>query len=448
MRGLGAAGVVVLAVALAVAVGGAHPAAQEAQEAPESVSQPSVTPPVPVSYGVDVAFPVHHELARDTWQAKRFDHFIQGCYRRYSQRSCDANEQARKGLNLAQPKTQVNYTATGFAHLKLPSELFGQVAEFWAKHQDQQVAEEWPAGNTYTNHWEEPTFMVSLEDRRLREGLRLKRTIWDGVQPLLEEWTGQKLRPSSLYGVRVYKRGAMLASHVDRLPLVTSAIINVAQDVEDPWPVEVYDHSGHAHNVSMKPGDVVLYESHTVVHGRPAPLNGSYYANIFVHFMPVDEDGNDLHVGSSESLNFKRGGKGQSGGGHEQHQHANHEIAAHHDEGEDDEERTKAMFATGSTPLHLAAARGDLDTVTTLLAAHHEVNDADMNNWFPIHEAARGGHLDVMKTLVDNGADIGARTLKGGTPLWWARHVHGDNNSVVSFLESIGAPDLSESDEL
>ena len=66
---------------------------------------------------------------------------------------------------------------------------------------------------------------------------------------------------------------------VDRLPLVSSAIIQVAQDVNEPWPIEVYDHSGRAHNVTMSPGDMVLYESHTVLHGRPFPLNGSYYVS-------------------------------------------------------------------------------------------------------------------------------------------------------------------------
>jgi prolyl 4-hydroxylase len=49
----------------------------------------------------------------------------------------------------------------------------------------------------------------------------------------------------------------MLAPHVDRLPLVTSAIINVAQDLNNPWPVEIYDHDGRAENVTMMPGDMV-----------------------------------------------------------------------------------------------------------------------------------------------------------------------------------------------
>ena len=74
---------------------------------------------------------------------------------------------------------------------------------------------------------------------------------------------------------------------VDRFPLVTSAIINVDQDVDEPWPLEVYGHDGMATNVTMEPGDMVLYESHSVVHGRPFPLNGKFYANVFVHFEPI-----------------------------------------------------------------------------------------------------------------------------------------------------------------
>ena len=35
---------------------------------------------------------------------------------------------------------------------------------------------------------------------------------------------------------------------------------------------------------------MALYESHTVLHGRPFPLKGNFYANLFVHFIPVDPD--------------------------------------------------------------------------------------------------------------------------------------------------------------
>ena len=58
---------------------------------------------------------------------------------------------------------------------------------------------------------------------------------WNAARDTIQAWTGQRLAECSLYGIRVYKEGHMLAPHVDRLPLVSSAIINVDQDVDEPW---------------------------------------------------------------------------------------------------------------------------------------------------------------------------------------------------------------------
>lgn len=125
--------------------------------------------------------------------------------------------------------------------------------------------------------------MVSVEDSGLRGGgAKLKQEIWDEAEDTLSSWTEQLLTQCSLYGIRIYTTGAILATHVDRLPLVTSAIINVDQDLDEPWPLEVIGHDGRAYNVTMEPGDMVLYESHSVLHGRPFPLKGRFMANIFV----------------------------------------------------------------------------------------------------------------------------------------------------------------------
>lgn len=87
---------------------------------------------------------------------------------------------------------------------------------------------------------------------------------------------------------------------VDRLPLVSSAIINVAQDVDEPWPLEVIGHDGKAHNVTMVPGDLVLYESHSIIHGRPFPLKGRYMANVFIHFEPIGPVGGEVEFGKTD----------------------------------------------------------------------------------------------------------------------------------------------------
>ena len=67
---------------------------------------------------------------------------------------------------------------------------------------------------------------------------------------------------------------------------VISAILNIKQKVDSDWPLQIYDHAGRLHEVTLKEGEMVWYESAKMVHARAVPLNGSYFENIFVHYMP------------------------------------------------------------------------------------------------------------------------------------------------------------------
>ena len=107
----------------------------------------------------------------------------------------------------------------------------------------------------------------------------------------------------------------------------------------------------------------------------------------------------------------------------------------------------------GRTALHLAAVKGDLDLVEKLLGNHNTdlLHAKDENGWQALHEAVREGHYEVVKYLVDMGADVGAATSNGGTPLWWAKRLLEANHPVITYLEEIGAPDvegLVDSNEL
>jgi len=86
-----------------------------------------------------------------------------------------------------------------------------------------------------------------------------------------------------------------------------------------------------------------------------------------------------------------------------------------------------------------------------------------MNGWQPLHEAARGGHLDILKLLLeidDNRddnlqnnnertvrrrgnklkVDINSRTNngKGCTALWLAEENHGEDSDVSQLLRENG----------
>ena len=109
-----------------------------------------------------------------------------------------------------------------------------------------------------------------------------------GLQPLAEEWSGVKLQHTATYGVRRYTNGSWLTSHVDRFNThVISAIINLGQSVTEPWPLYIMDNEGAEQSVVLDPGEMVWYESARAVHGRPRPLSGEYYDNLFIHFSPA-----------------------------------------------------------------------------------------------------------------------------------------------------------------
>lgn len=117
----------------------------------------------------------------------------------------------------------------------------------------------------------------------------MKQAIWDAAKETITDWTQAKLHTSSLYGIRIYTRGSVLSSHVDRLPLVSSAIICVDADVEEPWPLEVIGHDGKAHNVTMEPGDMVLCkwltkEFRSTVAGTNAAARVTYRLTHFLAF--------------------------------------------------------------------------------------------------------------------------------------------------------------------
>jgi len=423
------------------------------------------------NYGVDHSFPIHYPPAaaydkNNPLSNSFYRDFLEGCREKYAPEGwrCDETENDRIDMNLRQPASMFNYTTLGFHKVRAPANVMTILKKFWNQKFTSPANmpnETWPPGNTYTNHWSSPTKM-------LRVDTPLRKDIWDASKTALEEWTGVELSPTSLYGVRVYTDGAVLAPHVDRNPLVISAIINVAQDVDEPWPLEVYGHDGRAYNVTMDVGDIVFYESHSVIHGRPFPLKGRHYANVFVHFEPLGhslqhEEANTDDEESLEYLYQKAWKKLQSDCSDDEECKARVDLnvakkVPHYIVPGSEEEwrwlqtHQKARADTSKDNdwvkglnAQTAASTGDLTAIIAIAAKNPEaLKERDSNGWNPLHEAVRGGHLDIVKFLIKGGLDKNERTHtgNGGSPLWWAKKTHGVKHSVVQYLESIEAEEI------
>ena len=135
--------------------------------------------------------------------------------------------------------------------------------------------------DTHINHWDGTTQTLSLQSDRLTPD-----EVLDGIRPAAESWTGKSLLPTYVTDIRFYGDGTIVAPQVDRLPLVITTMIVVAEDVREPWPVELIGHDGVAVNVTVEPGEMIMYEGHSVIHGRPYALTGEGSASLLVHFEP------------------------------------------------------------------------------------------------------------------------------------------------------------------
>jgi Rps23 Pro-64 3,4-dihydroxylase Tpa1-like proline 4-hydroxylase len=172
-----------------------------------------------------------------------------------------------------------SFTDTGFTVIKTPA----------AVHRALRAAYDTRLGTTFTETADEehlttgnPDF-IDINDIADQFSLAL--------QSIHEEWSGCELVPSAVYGLRVYRRGQTLLAHTDTLDThVISAIVHIAHDTDEPWPLWIRDLHGNEHDVVLEEGEMLLYESARCPHARLQPLNGDAYCSLFVHYRPVDWD--------------------------------------------------------------------------------------------------------------------------------------------------------------
>lgn len=95
----------------------------------------------------------------------------------------------------------------------------------------------------------------------------------------------------------------------------------------------------------------------------------------------------------------------------------------------------------GKTPLHYAAARGDIDAVSTLIRHGADPNRNSDASWTPLIDAAISSNPECFRPLLMAGVQVDALNGRGQTALSMAVHVPDDPRyfkHLLNFTEQNG----------
>lgn len=202
-----------------------------------------------------------------------------------------SDERWENWVQFAQSRIVPKFTDLGFKVAAVPTHLHQQLAAVVNNAVDNwdSLEEEEGVSDAIYN-------VQGLSPKMVSESanLALWRRVHEELLPLHEEWSGLRLFPTSIYGVRLYQNTSSLIMHVDKPHShVISSIVHIAHaydNDDEPWPIEVEDTEGNLHSVVLEPGQMLFYESAKCVHGRLREFRGKYYGSIFVHYQPVSRE--------------------------------------------------------------------------------------------------------------------------------------------------------------
>ena len=179
-------------------------------------------------------------------------------------------------------------TDLGFKVVKVPEKTFQLITEAYNLLKHTVKDENW---NGITDFIHDSQGNAPVEIFSMDAFTRIREIISEELQPLHEEFIGhkEKLIPKWIYGIRSYKRGAILEPHTDTFTTHhISSIVIVDKKVDRDWPIDIQDHLGRWHKVYAEVGEMILYESAINKHGRIEPFEGDFFRNFFLHYTFAD----------------------------------------------------------------------------------------------------------------------------------------------------------------
>jgi Raf kinase inhibitor-like YbhB/YbcL family protein len=95
----------------------------------------------------------------------------------------------------------------------------------------------------------------------------------------------------------------------------------------------------------------------------------------------------------------------------------------------------KPDVASGTSPLHAAAAGDCADTLALLVARGANLNARDNDGWTPMIKAASAGHVEIVRLLLEKGADMNVADSEGRTA--WTYAAMGNHLEIAELFRAV-----------
>ena len=181
-----------------------------------------------------------------------------------------------------------HFTKTGFKRMTLPLPLHESMQRWLEanKHRTHPEFSQPVFGFNCNTGYDNDDWVIPYHARTAEEKANFA-AVEEWIRSQLAAWTGQDVNErTSIYGARQYHRGSVCGMHTDAMKTrAFSAIYQLDQQgMDQPWGLDYVTHEGKEGSAMMLPGEVMLYESASGLHGRKTPLQGDEFTNIFYHF--------------------------------------------------------------------------------------------------------------------------------------------------------------------
>lgn len=200
-----------------------------------------------------------------------------------------AEDHARRHLGLlVQPALVKHFHNTGYLKKRIPHFVYNALTTLFEENQDKIKTDNMPPHFSVWNGDEVDTLRIDIKDGTAK-------LFHDYLMPMAERFCDCKLKSNmedeAITRLRIYTTGNKIRMHTDEVSSgnIIGIILHYTRDLGGAgnWPFQLIDHNGNQQVIMMNPGDLVVFESSSLPHGRPTYFRGRYFVNTFLYYTPM-----------------------------------------------------------------------------------------------------------------------------------------------------------------